>query len=87
MSEHHEELSFWQKYVWSTDHKMISKQYSRRHDEKCVGHVRSYIAPFCYSLLGKQIPFQKRNITYNSLMINELTNMERSSDERINPFF
>lgn len=27
MSEHHEELSFWKKYVFSTDHKIIGLQY------------------------------------------------------------
>jgi cytochrome c oxidase subunit 1 len=68
--EHHEEMSFWQKYVFSTDHKVIAKQYM------FTGMAMALVGGFFAYVFRMQLAFPGIHVPgYGVVMPNEYNHL------------
>ncbi|MDQ3232090.1 MAG: cbb3-type cytochrome c oxidase subunit I, partial [Pseudobdellovibrionaceae bacterium] len=71
--DHHHHLSFWQKYIFSTDHKVIGMQYLLTGIFMgVIGGYMSYVFRMQLAFPGKEVPFfgLVTAAEYNSLITN-----------------
>ncbi len=69
--EHHEEMNFWSKYVFSTDHKMIGFQYMfTGMFMALVGGFMAYVFRMQLAFPGESVPFfgKVTSVDYNMLI-------------------